>query len=500
MDAIWKLGSRGVAQFAPLDRDMSVDVVVIGAGITGLTTAMALAEAGQHVMVLEALSVGAGVTGGSTGNLYATLASGQAPLRRKWGDEVAREVVKARAEAVDRIESTVARLGIECQFKRQPAFRLLNDDRQRTQHDLNDELDALISAGLDAERVDATALPFDSWGIRISHQAQFNPLHYVQGLANAAIREGVEVYPHTPVRAVDARQGIVTTDRGQVSAREIVFATHTPKGINLLQAGMLVSREYAVTARLRSGDYPEGIYWVLDPFHSLRSYQHEGEHYLIVIGEKHKTGEHHADHYQRLRDYLSAHFDIAAFTHQWSAQQYSSPDGLPYIGRVHGHDHLYMATGFAADGLVWGTLAGQIIADQVMGSDNPWAARFGARRITPGKSALQYAKENATVTKHMVKDYLGTAKLEDFDDVVAGEGRVATVDGEKLAIHRNSAGELKVLSAVCPHMKCIVHWNGAETTWDCPCHGSRFDTDGEVLEGPAFHALERKYGTGDRQG
>ncbi|NIC06209.1 FAD-dependent oxidoreductase [Billgrantia bachuensis] len=494
MESIWKLGSRGVAEHPSLTEDSEVDVAIIGAGITGLTAALALAEAGQRVMVLEAATVGAGVTGGSTGNLYATLASGQAPLRRKWGDEVAADVVRARAEAVDHIEVTIERLGIECQFKRQPAYRLSTEDRQHARHDLNEELDALVSAGLDAEMAESPGLPFDSWGIRIANQAQFNPLHYVEGLANRLQGEGAVIVQHSPVREVDPGKGIVRTDEASVAAKHIVQATHTPKGINLVQAGMLVSREYAVSAKLRSGEYPEGIIWVLDPFHSLRRYQYGEGEYLMVIGEKHKTGEHHGDHYQKLREYLETHFDVEAFTHGWSAQQYSSPDGLPYIGRMHSHDNLYMATGFAADGLVWGTLAGLIISDQILERDNPWHAHFGARRITPGKSALQYAKENVTVTKHMVKDYLGIEKLETFDGIEPGQARVATVDGEKLAIHRTETGELKVLSAVCPHMKCIVHWNPSESTWDCPCHGSRFDTDGEVIEGPAYHPLAQPEG------
>ncbi|MBZ0330691.1 FAD-dependent oxidoreductase [Halomonas sp. ANAO-440] len=496
MEAIWRLGSLGLPVCAPLEEQAETDVVVIGAGITGLTTALPLVEAGQRVVVLEAKGVGSGVTGGSTGNLYSTLASGQAALRRKWGDEVAADVVCARSEAIDDIEALIKRFSIECQFRRQSAYRLLTGDRQHSDHSLNDERDALLRAGLDVASAEGPGLPFDSWGIRIPDQAQFNPLHYVQGLASVLIGMGVAIHQHCPVRRVEAKEGVVQTDTASVTARHIVYATHTPKGISLLQAGMLVSREYTVAARLKRGEYPEGIFWLLDPFHSLRSYRHGDTSYLMVVGEKHKTGEQQGEYYQRLRDYLSSHFEIEAFSRQWSAQQYSSPDGLPYIGRMHGHDNLYMATGFAADGLVWGALAGRIIADQILGHDNPWQPRFASRRVTPGKSALQYAKENATVTKHLARDYLGTERIDSFDGIAPGQARVATKSGEKLAIHRTEAGELKVLSAVCPHLKCIVHWNPEESTWDCPCHGSRFDTDGEVIEGPAYRPLSRPEGLG----
>lgn len=492
MNAIWTLGSKNTTRYAPLSEDADADVAIIGAGITGLTTALALAEAGQKVIVLEAREVGAGVTGGSTGNLYSPLASGQAPIRKKWGDEVSRDVISARSEAVDAIEALVERFAIDCQFQRQPAYRVEPVDDGIAGYDWDAEKAALADAGLDVEETGHPGLPFATKGIKISGQAQFNPLHYVQGLARAASDTGVVIHEHSPARSVDHKQGTLSTDTACVSARHIVYATHTPKGINLLQAGMLVSREYAVSARLKSGDYPEGIIWAMDPFHSLRSYREGDEHHVMVIGEKHKTGHQKEDHYRQLQKYLQTHFDVESFTSQWSAQQYSSPDGLPYIGRLHGHDNVYLATGFAADGLAWGALAAMMISDQVLGRDNRWQARFDARRFTPGKSAAQYAKENVHVAHHMFKDYLGAEKLKEAGEVAPGQAVVAKVDGQQLAIHRTADGQLKVLSAVCPHLKCIVHWNNMESTWDCPCHGSRFDCEGEVIEGPSYHPLARR--------
>lgn len=494
MEAIWKIGASA-AGYSSLKNDTDADVVVIGAGITGLSAALQLAEDGKRVVVLEALRVGEGCTGGSTGNLYSTVAKGLAPLRRKWGDAVIHDVVAARAQAIDRMETTVERFGIDCQFHRRSLYRLLASDDEASVEALDQERDALRSAGLTVGLVGDVALPFTfRHGLKLDDQAQFNPLHYVLGLARAASEVGVVIHEHSPVREVDYDHNVVKTDAAKLNAEHVVIATHTPKGINMLQTGMIASREYAVSAKLNAPPYPDGIFWMLDPFHSLRSYRYANEDYLMVIGEKHKTGEGElgSGYYQTLRAYLHSHFDVRDVTHCWSAQQYSSADGLPYIGRVHGKKSAYLATGFAADGLTWGALAGMIIGDLIMERDNPWHQRFDARRFTPGKSIKDWSKENVSVAKHFLHDYLGSHQLKQLDEVGIGEGKLVTLDGEKLAVYRTQDGELSVLSAVCPHLKCLVHWNAADTTWDCPCHGSRFDTQGAVIEGPAYHPLARR--------
>ncbi len=495
MRAIWDIGSTEQHHYPTLTENISADAVVIGAGITGITTALQLADAGMDVVVLEALAVGQGGTGGSTGNLYSTVATGLAPLRKKWGDETIQDVVSARAQAIDQIEAWVKRFGIECQFHRRPLYHLTQAEDKKALETLDAERDALRCAGLDVTAAEDAMLPFQiTHGLKVEGQAQFNPLRYVQGLARAVSQQGVRLFENSPVRDVDYSHGVVTTDRATVTARHIIHATHTPKGINLLHAGLLPSREYGIGATLNSGDYPDGIFFVHDSFHSLRSYHHGDEHYLVVIGEQHKTGEGHADdtYFARLQAYMNEHFDVKSAAYRWSNQQYSPADGLPYIGRMHGKDNAYLATGFAADGLTWGTLAGMIIADLASGQDNPWHQRFDSRRFTPGKSAMNWAKENVSVTKHLAKDYLGTRNLKELADVPPGQGKVMSLKGEKLAIYMSHAGELSVLSAVCPHMKCLVHWNGAETSWDCPCHGSRFDIHGEVIEGPAYNPLARR--------
>lgn len=497
MVSIWQAtgGDHGARQFPPVGDGVEADVVVIGGGITGLSTALALAEGGERVVVLEAHRIGDGNTGGSTGNLYSTLAEGLASLRGKWDDRVLAEVVSARASAVDAIEANVGRFGIECQFHRRPLYFALAGSDARLEERLERERDACAAAGVEASIVDNAPLPFHvPRALQIDAQAQFNPSAYVRGLADAVAGLGVAIHEHSRVVQVESKQGVVLkTGHGvEVKAREVVHATHTPLGISVLQTVMIPSREYGISARLRGQAPPEGIFWVLDPFHSIRSHEHEGTPYLVVVGEKHKTGEQGGDYHARLRDYASTHFDVESFEHAWSAQQYSSGDGLPYIGRAPAAGNASVATGFGANGLVWGTVAGALLGDSILGRDNPLLDRFSPRRFTPVKSAGQWLKENMSVASHLVGDRLSHASRERLDEIKPGEGRIVSLDGDKVAAHRSTAGELSVLSAICPHMKCLVHWNPADDTWDCPCHGSRFAVDGSVIEGPAYHGLMQR--------
>jgi len=498
MTAVWDIARDRDTHFPALTGHKDADVVVIGGGITGITTALRLAEDGKRVVVLESWTVGGGNTGGSTGNLYSTLARGIGSVRASWGDDVMREVVKARATGVDFIEQSVQRLGIDCQFRRCSLYFAAPTSSETLGHSLDEERSASEAAGLKASLVQDVPLPFPMQrSLKVENQAQFNPLRYVQSLARAGAEKGASIHEQSRVIEVDAGKGVVRTEEGEVHARHIVHATHSPMGINVLQGAMVPSREYGVTARLTTPQYPEDILWVLDPFHSIRSYHHEGKDYLVVVGEHHKTGENGAgkDHYARLEEYVRSKFETDAFEHRWSAQQFSSADGLPYIGQALGKGHVYVATGFAADGLTWGTVAGLMLSDLISGRDNPWLDRFSPRRFTPMRSAKGWVEENVSVAKHFVKDHLGTDKikgLEELDGLQPGVGKLVSRGGEKLAVYRDEDGQLTALTAVCPHMKCLVHWNNSDKSWDCPCHGSRFTKDGAVIEGPAFQGLQQR--------
>ncbi|HEX6260105.1 MAG TPA: FAD-dependent oxidoreductase [Woeseiaceae bacterium] len=492
MTAIWTLARLEGRRYPSLQHGLEVDVAIIGGGVTGLATAMRLLEQGRKVAVLEALCVGQGSTGNSTGNLYATVSHGLSNVRSKWNDDTIRNVVAARSAAVDEIERRVERYNIDCQFARRPLHFCLphpNDDQERR---LDDEYEASLVAGLHAQLVDDVPdLPLSVVrALRVENQAQFNPLRYAEELARAVAGQGGQIFENTPATDVNAGEGAVSTPGGTVTAKSIVFATHTPKGVNLLQAEMEPSREYGVAAPLPGGGHPEGIFWLLDSFHSVRTYRYKEQAYLVVIGEKHQTGhgESGEAYYSNLEAYAREHFGAGDFSHRWSAQQYKSADLLPYIGRS-AHDNVYVATGYAADGLIWGEVAAGILCDLILGKETEAVRLFNPRRFTPVKSAKSWAALNVKVAKHLTADYFGLDKLDDLDMVSAGEGKVVDVSGEKVAVYRAPDNTLSVLSPVCPHMKCIVKWNAADLSWDCPCHGSRFGTDGSVIEGPAYGPL-----------
>lgn len=493
MKSVWMALQQPV-EFGRLTGRVEVDVAVVGGGIAGVTAALLLSEAGSRVALLEADTIGAGNTGRSTGNLYGTVSQGLQTLREKWDADAVREVVNLRLQAIDFIERTVHRFGIECGFARRRLHACVAGNNAQKLAQLEQEFQAMAEAGLSPERCEPAELPIRAErALRVEQQAQFNPYLYAVALANALSQRGVHVFERSAVTDIDASKGCVRTTDGEARARDIVIATHSPIGFNLVQAQMQPFTEYGISARLRGGTYPEGIFWVRDAQRSIRSYRHGDDEYLVVVGETHKTGESEAgvDYPQRLRDYASRQFDVASFEHEWSAQQFRSADGLPYIG-ASAHRNVFIATGFAADGLTWGTVAGSVLMELIRGHDTRAGKLLTPRRFTPIKSARVWAEENVTVVKHFVGDRLEAAEADALSDVAPGSGRIVELDGRKHAVYRASDGTVTVLAPVCTHLKCLVSWNTDSHSWDCPCHGSRFGPRGDVLAGPAIHPLERQ--------
>jgi glycine/D-amino acid oxidase-like deaminating enzyme/nitrite reductase/ring-hydroxylating ferredoxin subunit len=469
------------------------DVVVIGGGISGLTAATRLSQGGKNVVLLESRTVGEGTTGNSTGNLYVTVDEHLSSIRKKWGDQVMKNVVASRTSAMNLIRSTALKFGLQCDFT-EVSFNLLLEDQDGDQEELfKKELEAFRLAGLSPVVTNNVSVPFKSLiCLSIPGQAQFNPLKYAKLLAKA-LTPGVSIHERSPVIEIDHHKGIVRTPGGQVEADHIIMATHTPKGVWMVQTALGSYREHAVAYDVRSGGCPPGIYWSVGKVkHSVRSYAAGGKNYVMVIGDKYKTGHaHDTNSYVRgLNKYLQDRFSLGTEGYTWGGQHYRAADGLPYIGKH--SDKLWFLTGFATDGLVYGVLGACIISDEILGRGSEWHDTYKLKRFTPVKSFREFFKENIDNFAQYLKDAPWTVEAHETADIRPGEGKVMEIKGEKVAVYRDESGALHPVSAICTHMKCSVHFNAAERTWDCPCHGSRFDIAGRVIEGPAVIDLPAK--------
>ncbi|MFJ6673485.1 FAD-dependent oxidoreductase [Actinosynnema sp. NPDC091369] len=479
-------------RFPTLTGETAVDVAVVGGGITGATTALLLKRAGLRVVLVEADRVGSGVSGNNTAKVTALQSTVYSTIERKQGAEAAADYADGNMAAVERVASLVSELGIDCDLRRMPAYTFAFDEESRDA--VEQEARAAAKAGLPVarDRGELMGVPFPvAAAVRLDDQLAIHPVKYVRGLAEAVDGDGSRVYEAGRVlRIEDGTPSRVHTDQGTVVAERVVVATHYP----ILDRGLYFARlepmrSYCVAVRLASGTPPTGLAISTgSPSWSLSS---SGD-LLIVCGQGHATGSSPGEPYEELTKFAAEHWDIAEVTHRWSAQDPTSYDNLPMIGPyTPGSNTLYGATGFMKWGLSNGTMAAELLTDLIVGRDNPLAARFSPHRLTLGATP-KLAKLNAKVAVDLVGDRLKSAEVDTVADVPVGEARVVRDGTGKAGVYRDEAGGVHGVSLRCTHLGCLVRFNPAERSWDCPCHGSRFDVDGAVLEGPATKPLPRR--------
>lgn len=493
--SLW-VGTTQETNYPVLANDIDVDVAVIGAGITGLSAAALLKRSGARVAVLEAGHIASGATGYTTAKVTSLHGKMYADLLESAGEEKARLYGESNEAAITEVARLVDELGIDCDFRRADAYTYTTDPKKL--ESLHAEVEVATSLGLPASFANTTELPYQIEGaVRFTNQAMFHPRKYCLGLAAFIDGDGSHVFEMTTATEVDCEDGcMVTTNSGTVRAQHVVMATQLP----FLHQGAFYTRthperSYAMAVEL-NGATPEHMYLGIDtPTRSVRPHIEGNATYVILGGEGHKVGQDPDTRrrYDALETWAREEFDVRSIAYQWSAQDYMPVDDVPFIGPITSkNERILVATGFKKWGMTTGTVAGMILSDTIGGRESPWSTVFDSTRADVRRSAKQFVTENLNVAKHLVGDRIKSINPDEAADLGAGEGGIVEVSGEKVAAYRDEAGVLHAVSPNCTHMGCLVAWNTAELSWDCPCHGSRFGMDGEVIQGPGLEPLARK--------
>jgi glycine/D-amino acid oxidase-like deaminating enzyme/nitrite reductase/ring-hydroxylating ferredoxin subunit len=477
-------------RYRPLTNDVTVDVAVVGAGITGLTAALLLKRQGYRVAVLEAHHVGAGTTGATTAHLTAHCDRTFERLESAYGEAAARLVRESMSEAVDSIDGLVRDLGIDCDFQRVDGYYYA--ETQAGAGRVRAEFEAARRAGLGVAWTARVPLPFaTALGFEVRDQARFHPLKYLNALSEAVDGELCRIYDATPVTGfVDGAPCSVTVANGcVVTARSVILATHVPLGTSALQATLSPYRSFVIA--IETPDAPaDALFWDdASPYHYIRTYAAAGTHLVLIGGEDRKTA-HGSDQgaFEALEHFAHARFRVTRVVQRWAGQLYEPADSLPSIGKSPLTANTFVATGFSGDGLTLGTIAAHILAEQISGRETAYDRIFRPARLRV-EGLKAFFQENFDVARSFVSGRFGRYPAAAQSRLAPGEGAVVSEGRAKVAVYRTDDGETRRFSAVCPHMKCIVQWNDQAKTFDCPCHGSRFEGAGAVLEGPALHGL-----------
>jgi glycine/D-amino acid oxidase-like deaminating enzyme/nitrite reductase/ring-hydroxylating ferredoxin subunit len=496
-DSYW-IDSTPIEAFPSIASDVNVDILVVGAGLTGITTAYLLKKAGMKVALIDRGRVAATDTGHTTAHLTHVTDTRLSDLAGNFGEDHAQAAWDAGVAAIDEIESIVTRENLDCEFTRVPGYlhAPADDNLDKERNSFKKEADLAAKLGFDAGYVDSIPF-FHLPGIRFSNQAKFHPRKYLGQLIAKIPGNGSHVFEKSEAGEFDAEKRRTRVGDHWIGFSRVVLATHNPllglAGVawaTLFQTKLALYNSYVLGAKVPSGAIPMALFWdTKDPYDYLRVDRHEDFDYVIFGGEDHKTGQvsDTEARFGRLLARLKKIAPAARLEHRWSGQVIETNDGLPFIGP--NSDEQFIATGYAGNGMTFGTVAALMARDWAMGTKNPWTDLFDVERKKIKGGTWDYLRENKDYPYYFVKDRLARAEADSVRDLKPGHGMIVKSHGKKAAAYRDPSGEVHKVSAVCTHMGCIVRWNPAESTWDCPCHGSRFKPTGEVISGPAEEPL-----------
>jgi glycine/D-amino acid oxidase-like deaminating enzyme/nitrite reductase/ring-hydroxylating ferredoxin subunit len=486
--------------YPALDHDLEVDVVVVGGGVTGLTAAYLLRQEGARVAVIERDRIAQGDTARTTAHLTYVTDSRLHELADKLGKDAAKALWEGGAAAIDEIARIAQTTGADCGFTWVPGYLHASlDSRDAREADrLRDDAALAVEFGFDAafqERVPYADRP----GVRFANQAKFHPRRYLAALAETIPGNGSHIFENTSLEEVSDKPMAVRANGKRIRCKYLIIATHNPlsgkKGLvsaALFQTKLALYTSYVLGARLPEGTVPEALFWdTADPYHYLRVDTHQGYQYAIFGGKDVKTGqERDAEHvFQRLEGSLRSALPNADVTHRWLGQVIETDDGLPFIGE--NAEAQFIATGFSGNGFTFGTLAAVMARDWYLKRANPWSELFRVDRSPFHGGLWQYLKENVDYPYYFLRDRMSGVEGRSLEVLGKSEGKILELNGRTVAAYRDKTGKVTFCSPICTHLKCLVRWNAADATWDCPCHGSRFRPTGEVIGGPAEDPLEQ---------
>ena len=495
-DSYW-LQTTKPTDYPVLTGDVTVDVAVIGGGVAGLCAAWQIARAGRRVAVVEAGRIASATSGYTTAKVTALHTLVYADLAARRGPEAAGHYARAQTEALERVEQIADELGVDCEFERRPAYTYTCDDQQVETY--RQEAKAAADAGLAADLTTETGLPFPvAAAVRVQNQAQFHPRKFMLALAaDLTAHQGlIFENSHIVSGATGTPCRISTADGATVSADAVLVTTGWPIFDRPeLLARLRPRRELVVAGPVAASADPDGMY--ITPEGSTRSVRtaplDADRRLLIVTGEHYTAGSGGVEQrYQTLADWARP-LGLDEVVYRWSAQDYSTSDAIPFIGRYPGRDRFYLATGFGGWGMTNALVAAQILAARVTdAAEPPWAALFDPRRFNPVKEAATIGGALSSTVRNYLGRPAGAGQAASLESLQAGQAAVLRVNGEEMAVYRDEHGALHAVGSRCSHLGCHVGFNDAERTWECPCHGSRFDIFGAVLQGPALKPLPRK--------
>ena len=470
------------------------DVVIVGGGVTGITTALQLQKSGLQCVVVEAHNLCFGTTGGTTAHLNTFFDTTYDYIEKDFGEDAAQLVAKATNRALDLYRSNIEEYNIDCGYEQKDGYMYSQDEKQT--EELEKIYNASIRAGVDVAYTDRIPIPVEFQKAIVFHeQANVHASRYVYALAKALEDKGGIILQNCMVKEVKG-EGLleVETTQGTIKGRNVIWATHIPPGVNLLHFRCAPYRSYAIAVTLNDEAYPDGLaYDMYDPYHYYRTQIINEKKYLIVGGEDHKTAheENTEGCFHKLEAHVRKYFNVKEVAFKWSSQFFEPADGLAYIGHLPGNpSNVYVATGYSGNGMTYSHITALLFTDLLTKGESEYAKLFDPDRLKPIAGFADFMKENIDVVKEFFGKRLSKEKLTELSDLANGEARVVKYEGKSIALYKDDNGDIHAVSPVCPHAKCSVGWNSAEKSWDCPCHGSRFDVNGEVLTGPSKAPLE----------